>query len=244
MTRSRRIVLVTAAWLCAAAFLVPAAALAEEAGELKVKAFKVQHRSLMEAAELAEAVLSDEGSLRIRPKIKTLVVEDYENVLGKVQSLIGDFDIPPRNVQLTLNLIVGTDERAEQAGKLAPLLPPDVAQEVVDVVERLRKITKWSKYEVLGSRSVQGVEGGETIAQLSDDYRVVMEIDSVDEERKKVMIKRFALQKVRYAAQGQRYEDIFVSSVLTPLDRLNQLGVASGADASKALFLTLQAELR
>ncbi|ANM28655.1 hypothetical protein ABI59_02045 [Acidobacteria bacterium Mor1] len=230
--------------LVAVALCISGAVQAETPAEgLKVKAFKVEHRSLMEAAELAEAVLSEEGSLRIRPNIKTLVVEDYENVLGKVQSLIHDFDVPPRNVKLTLNLIVGTDERAEQDGRTT-LLGPDVAQEIVDAVERIRRLTKWSKYEIEGSRSVQGVEGGETIAQLSDDYRVVMQIDAVDEERQKLMIKRFALQKIRYSEQSERYEDIFVSSVITPLDRLNQLVVASGPDASKALFLTLQAELR
>ena len=236
---SRRSVALTC-WMLLMA-IAPIVTVAEE--ELGVKAFRVDHRPLIDAAELVDAVLSDKGTMSLRPRLKTIVVEDYRSVLTKVESLIRDFDAPPRNVQLTLNLIVGTDESKEQDGRtFTPSV--NIGAEIIDVMNKLEAITKWTKYEVQGSSSLQSVEGGTTMAVLSDEYRVEMAIDSVDEAAKRVYFKHFKLQKRVPTAEGDRYDDVYATSVISPLDRLNLMGVASGPDSSKALFLTLQAELR
>jgi len=49
------------------------------------RAFEVHHRSLADAAELVSELLSEEGTLALKPRMKILIVEDRRSVLDKVQ---------------------------------------------------------------------------------------------------------------------------------------------------------------
>ena len=215
----------------------------EGEGPILARAYKVHHRSLTDAAELVEPLLSEEGSLSLRPRLKTLVVEDRASVLDKVGPLLESFDLPPHAVEVTLTLFIGKDLSEGESGRLA--LPGDVSFEVLDVMEKIQKISKWKSYELLGSRSVSGVEGGRVTATLSDEYRIVLEIGAVDETRSKVTFKTLSVQKViPTAAGGVRYEDVYTVAMVSPLGRLKLVGAASGPDSHQALFLSLRAELR
>jgi len=168
---------------------------------------------------------------------------DRVSVLDQVGTLLESFDLPPRNVELTLTLFMGTDRSREGAGKLA--VTPFVSDEVIDAMEKIKVLMKWNSYEVLGSRSITGIEGGKVTATLSDDYRVAFEVDSVMESRDKVRFKSFSVQKIIRTADGaNRYQDIYTADMVSPLGRLYLVGAASAPESDKALFLTLRTELR
>jgi hypothetical protein len=210
---------------------------------IEARAFPVRHRPLADAAELVSAVLSAEGSLSLQPRLGTLVVEDRASILTRVAGLLESFDIPPRNVEVTLTLFLGTDRREEQAGRHAPRV--SVSEEVRGVMETLGDFTRWTAYEPLGSRSITGVEGGHVSAMLSDDYRVVFDIAAVEESHGTVSFKNFTLQRmVRTASGSVRYDDVLTADVSLPLGGVHSVGAASGPDSKTALFLTLQARPR
>ncbi len=229
--------------------LVPAALLGGPAAAgdtdepVLARVFEVRHRPLADAAELVGTLLSEDGKVSLQPRLKTLVVEDRASVLDRVESLLESFDLPPRNIELTLTLFMGTDRSREEAGRLA--VPPFVSDEVVEAMEKIRVLMKWNSYEVLGSRSVNGIEGGKVSATLSDDYRVVFEVDSVNESQRKVRFRSFSVQKIIRTADGTvRHQDIYTADMVSPLGRLYLVGAASAPEADKALFLTLRTELR
>jgi hypothetical protein len=175
--------------------------------------------------------------------LNTLVVQDRESVLDRVAALLERFDLPPRNVELTLALFLGTDRREELKEPGTP--DGSLSQEVRGVMEAISNFTKWTDYEPLGSRSVTGVEGGQTTANLSDDYRVIFVVESVHEGQQAVKIRNFSLQRVRREEDGtQRYVELYTSDMVLPVGRLQVVGAAAGADAKRALFLTLQAQAR
>ncbi len=210
---------------------------------IDARAFKVRHRALADAAQLVGSILSPDGSVSVQPRIGTLVVEDKVSVLDRVGGLLASFDLPPRNVEITLTLFLGTDRRDEQAGRHAPRV--GVSEEVRGVMETLGDFTKWTAYEPLGSRSVTGIEGGRVTTQLSEDYRVVFEIASVQDAQQRITFRNFSLQRViRTADGGVRYEDVYTADVSLPTGGVHSVGAASGPNSKKALFLTLQARPR
>jgi hypothetical protein len=240
---TRGFTLLSALILLLLATPIVAAEAEREDDPIMARAFKVRHLPLTDAAELVEPVLSDDGEVSMQRRLRTLVVVDRVSVLDRVGPLIESSDLPPQNVELTFTLILGSDDSGAEAGRILSL--PDVSKSVVDVAEKLIEFTKWKRLELLGSRSVQGVEGGEVTASLSDDYRVVFEIASVDVAQGKVRLKDFAVQKVVPLADGGvRYDDVYAMDVVSRIGKLNTLGASSGPEASKALFLTLQAEVR
>jgi hypothetical protein len=247
-TRRALVVAVLAGTLLAAASSGPAPASAAETGAAReepivARAYEVRFRPLKDAADLLGSVLSADGSLTLQPKLRTIVVQDRAAVLDRVASLLQSFDLPPRNVEVTLSLFLGTDRRDEEAGRQAR--PLGLSREVRGVTETLGDVTKWNAYEPLGSRSVIGAEGAPVTANLSDDYRVTFEVESVTEPQGVITLRKVSLKRVSRGPDGaERVEDLVTTSIVIPSGRLLVVGAAKSPDSRKALFLTLQARPR
>jgi hypothetical protein len=232
-----RAVRATAAALAVAASLVGPVPIAGEDDPVLARAFEVRYRPPADAAELVEELLSDDGSLTIQPRLNVLVVSDRSSVLAKVESLLASFDLPPRQVDVTLSLFLGTKRRdgetsrTERSGSLIDLPP--------------LQFTKWTSYESLGSRSVNGIEGGEVTADLGPDFRVSFRVDTVDERQGVVRFSAVTLERVGRTAQGQEKIDKLLSAAgVVDVGKQYIFGAAAGPDADRALFLTLRASPR
>lgn len=204
---------------------------------VEVRAFEVRYRPLSEAADLVGSVLSPVGVLTLKPKLKLLVVEDRGIILSRVQSLLSEFDLPPRNVEVTLNLFLGT-MRPEG---------PDAARTRHGVIDLAPlQFTRWTSYESLGSRNVNGLEGEEVVTDISSDYRVVLTIDFVDERQGVVKFKSVSLLRRVPASDGgpERLQNLYSVSGLVDLDKQHIFGAARDPGANQALFLTLNARAR
>jgi hypothetical protein len=207
-------------------------------GELSAQAFVVHHRELADAAEIVEPILSTDGSLTLKPRLRTLVVQDRPDVLARVATLLGSFDLPPRNIEVVLSLFLGTAQgRAGQVPGAAGL-----SREVRGVLDAIGDFTKWTAYEPLGSRAVTAIEGGApVVAELSDDYRVVFTVDAILAEQREVTFERFSLQRRRIDAEGREtIQDLYTAGMSLPFERLQTVGAASDPGSNRALFLMLQ----
>jgi len=210
---------------------------------LRAKAFRVEFKPLSEAAELIGPLLTDQGSVLMRPGQKSLIVEDKESVLVRVGQVLESFDLPPRSVKVTFVLFLGRDirENASRPASTASVFSEDVNA----VIEALGDVTKWTSYEPLGSRSVRGQEGGRTVADLSSDYRVTFEIDTVTRRAGKETVKfdRIVLQRVGHDEEGKEtLEALYATAGTLKTGMLHVAGAASGPGADRAIFLTMQIE--
>src|SRR6185503_17185105 len=181
--------------LPAALLLCASLVRAQAADPIAVRAFEVRHRPLLEARTLIIPALSEEGTVTLRPQISRLVVRDHVSVLDEVAALLKSFDLPPRNVEVTLSLFLGSERR--EAGR--QLRPESFRKDVRGVTQTLGDFTKWTSHEPLGSQSVTGAEGSRVSVDLSEDYRVVFQVESVQDT---VRLKDLSLQKLIRTADG------------------------------------------
>ena len=224
------------------AIVVLAAALARaDEGGLSARAFAVKFKTLADAAEVVSPVLSPDATVTLQPRLKTLTIQDRPAVLDRVGKLLESFDVPPRSVDVTLSLFLGTDRRDQGAAKAAPAAP--LTRDVRGVAETLSDFTKWNAYEPLGARSVTGTEGGRVTVGLSDEYRVSYDIETVREQS--VKLSNFVLQRVSKGEDGrEKVQDVYATAVVLPVGRMLMLGAAQNPESKRALFLALQARPR
>jgi hypothetical protein len=210
---------------------------------IRARAFQVQYQPLVDAADVIDPLLSEEGTVTLRRRLSTLVVEDRGSVLERVEDLLESWDIPPSNVQITFSLFLGVDRRQEDPQ--APKADHGLSTEVRGVLDKLSNFTKWTSYEQLGSRSVTGTEGATVVADLSDEYRVVFVVESVHKTHGAVKFERLQLQRVSHGEDGvPSVEDLFTAGMVLPPGKLRLVGAASDPNSKRALFLALQARAR
>ena len=237
-SRGRLLAVLLAASLLGAGFVTPVCA---DDDSLEPRAFEIRFRSLDDAYEVISAVLSPDADVTFRPRLKTLVVQDRKAVLDRVATLLESYDVPPRNAEITISLVLGTDNREAEVGGGEVSL----STEVRGVLERVTNFTRWTGYEALGTRSVTGAEGSEVIADLSDEYRVVFVLEAVLVKQGMIKFERFALQRFVKAEDGTgSYKDLYVAGMTLQTDRVSLVGAAQGAASKTALFLAVQATLR
>lgn len=208
---------------------------------VSARAYEVKFKSLADAAELVAPLLTPQGTVTLQPRLKTLMVQDRVAVLDRVASLLQSFDVAPRNVEIAMSLFLGTDRREQEAGRIIP--PSSMTRDVRGIAETLGDFTKWNAYEPLGGRAVTGVEGGRVTVNLSDEYRVAYDIDTVRDQS--VKLTNFVLQRVTHGADGkEKVQDVYSAAVVLPVGRMLMLGAAQNPESKRALFLTLQARPR
>jgi hypothetical protein len=231
---------------CAALLVLSAApAMAQPSPRDRVtaRAFEIHYQPLLDAADVISPLLSEEGTVTLRPRLSVLVVEDRRAVLDRVADLLEDWDVPPPNVEITLSLFLGIDRRDEDPR--APQADHGLSQEVRGVLEKLSDFTKWTTYEPLGSRSVTGTEGDTIVANLSDEYRVVFVVESVHETHGAVKFERLQLQRITVEDDGtESVDELYTAGMVLPAGKLKLVGAASDPNSRRALFLALQTRPR
>lgn len=246
MRRTIAIALVGVAMCLAGAAPTRAAAESAATDALVTRSFEVRHRALSDAALLVNAILSSDGSLKLQPRLRSLEVEDLPEVLARVETALRAFDVPARNVEVTLTLLLGSDVR-EGAGATPPLGPREISREIRGVSEALGDFTKWTSYSLLGSQSVTGIEGRSLSARLSEDYRVTFEVESIQPATARapqgtITLSRLVLERIVRGEDGvERGEELYSTAIQLHVGKLLMVGAARSPESRRALFLTIKA---
>lgn len=201
--------------------------------------FTVRFKDVNDVYLLIEPLLSARGSVQMQPRLKTLAVTDDEETLRRVEAMIASYDLPPRNVEVALQLIL-----ASAAAK-----PPEtISPRIRGVIEKLNEIsTRWSDYRLLGTATVPCSEGEKTSVELGEDYRISFAVDYASEGQKLVRFKRFTLDRRERSAPAEGTDDRFTRVLDTALnlkeDKLYIFGASKLESSNRALFMTITASM-
>jgi hypothetical protein len=244
---SRRVIRLRHAVLFSAAVAAVLAALAApvawateqrapDADPIQARSYPVRFRPLADSAELVGAILSEQGEITLQPRLKTIVVRDHLSVLDQVGPLLESFDLPPRSVEVSVALALGTQS---ETGRTNPdeLHPQDRG------IWEVAPITGFTAFDPLGKRSIIGIEGSTVTTDLSEDYRVIFEVAWVDDDR--VGFKSFALLRVTRTAEGEeQVKNVYSADITVKAGRPILVGAAQAPNSKKALFFRLEANPR
>jgi type II/III secretion system protein len=203
---------------------------------LTTRLFVLKYRGADEAYILVSPYLSPRGSIRSQPHQRTLTVVDTPEVVRHVEELIAGFDLPPRTVEVAVQLILASSEKTSPA----PAPPP-----IRGVIERLNALnTRWSDYKLVGDARVLGTEGERSTLKVGEDYRVDFRIDPIDEASRVIRFKPFELARREATVEGaERYTPV-LNTVLNLRDsQLFIVGASKMERSNRALFMTITASM-
>lgn len=205
--------------------------------DLSIKVYTIKFKDVEDVVTLISPLLSDFGSLTVQPKLKTITVEDFTLNLNKIGEAIKGYDLPPKNVEVIINLIMAS-EKGEKHGS--------IAKEIRGVSETLSDFTKWTDYERIGSVVMTSVEGGESASTIGERYRVKFIIEYVNEIRRVIKFSQFLLEKRTMSEEGSQYGSLWKWETGPNLvdGKLLVVGAAKQPGSKKALFLTIQANIK
>jgi hypothetical protein len=214
----------------------PAKSAAESPSAVTARVFKIQFKDPSDVAQLVGQLLSDRGSVTFSPKLKTLTVQDRRDVLDRVRDVINSYDLPPRNVQLTVTLILAS--MGDQAAK------QPISREVRGIADSLLNLPQWTEYKTLGSSAISGSEGGKASVDIGD-FRIEFDIESVSESRGIIRLNPLVLQRAVKGADGAvNYRPVYRQTCNLTNDRLLTIGATKSESDSKAVFLAIRARIQ
>jgi len=210
--------------------------IAPGADGLVTRVFTLRYKSVDDAYLLVSPWLTPKGSLRAQPHQKTLTISDTPDGVKQAETLISGFDLPPRVVQVAVQLILASAEK----NAIVPTPPP-----IKGVVDRLNALsTRWTDYKLVGDARVLGTEGERGTLKVSDDYKVDFRIDQIADESRIIRFKPFELARREPAIEGQERYSPVLNTVLNLRDsQLFIVGASKMERSDRALFMTITASV-
>ncbi len=199
----------------------------------EARLFRLQYRSVDEAVALIRPLLSEDGAILVQPRRRALTVHDTPERLSRVEEFVAGWDVPPRNVRLTVQLIRA---RAVEGGAVR------LSQELRGIGEALKDVTRWTDYENVGSRSVTVSEGAGATLDI-EEFRIQLSLDAASAPGS-VRLKRFALERREsLSSGGERLRPIWDTVMNLKTDQLTVLGATRLEQSDKAILLTVTASM-
>jgi len=201
-------------------------ALAEEA--LITRAFTIKFRKLEEAAITVNRLLSDHGAVTIQPHIKTIVVQDYESNLKKIESVLASFDTPPPSVDFSIKLVL--------ANKFDPA--ESVGEEIKDI-GKVGEVLRFNHYSLLDDGAVTSEEGRTAAVNLANEYQISFITDSIQQSGI-IRLKNFELRKIKKGKGGKETVPPLLSMTLNLRNAETLvLGASQFENSNQALLIIL-----
>jgi hypothetical protein len=222
---------------------------------LLVKVFQIQYKRVDDVYLLVSPLLSERGSIFVRPAQKSIRVRDVEPVILRVENVIRRFDQVPKTVVIRFQLAKGLVEQPESAagkrpdfGDGRPVRPLESGAENPSQVFTgdFGNWMKWKRFENLGELQVRGIEGRKCKPAFfpKTPYRLEVVVGQVDKATGLVELERLTLEKKTLDKNGNiAYEPIISVAEIVYADRIRVFGATATEESRKAIFLAMQASV-
>lgn len=236
MTRLLQSLVIVAIAIALLAPAMPAA----PADALTSRTFKLNYRGVNDVVAMIQPMISERGSYAVEPRSRSVTVTDTADVLERVNDLITGYDLPPRGIDLVVQLMRAEEgSRDPEARENKPRrmgLPPAV----------IRDLTKWGVITPIGEASVSTAENETGTVAMGDEYRLRFSVGAVAPTVGVIRVERFVLERVQPAAPSKDAAPWapLMDLVLNLKDRQTTvLGATSSQDSRQALFVAVTASI-
>ncbi len=202
-------------------------------GGLVVRVLTPKFRTIEEMMTVVQPLLSDEGSILIQTRPKSLTVKDRESVIERIARAVAAADLPPRALGLSVSLLrAGPGHGSEKGRKETP--------QMAAVGERIKKLFSFESYAVIESVNFLGIEGNGAGFPMGKDFRLDFRLDrSLDNSTAR--LKDLVLSRLREEGKKPGWKDLLRTSINVPIGQPFVLGVGKDESATGALFLVFVA---
>jgi hypothetical protein len=201
---------------------------AAEAGKaLSVRTFQFKFKEADKAAAVIKSLVSTDGSMAIQPSTNSLVVTDHAENLKSITNTLAQYDLPARNVRLTVRLI--------GASRVDPSAVTATAEELKDVAAELSML-RFNFFEKLGDAEVQGKEGEPGMIDLGTGYKAEFKFGEYDPASDTIKLNDFRLEKL----QNDQLSQLYKASLNLKLGRTVIVG-AQKPQGQRALMIVVVA---
>jgi hypothetical protein len=170
----------------------------------------------------------------LQPKLRTIVVQDYEANLRQIEMAITGFDVPPPAAEVSVKLV-----RASRQAKETP-----VSEEIQNMA-RVGDVLKFNDYALLDSGRLECQEGELSELTLAKDYRLTFVADIIQEGSKIIRLKNFQLQKRKKDPAGKEvFAPLITVTVNLRESETLVLGASRFEDSDQALLVVLLGKVK
>jgi hypothetical protein len=208
-----------------------------------IRVFTLHYRRAEEVALLVRPLLTDDGSVILQPRLNTLTVRDTSAAVDKAAQAIASYDLPPRNVEISVTLLKASSE-PKQPGPGGPIDRRPVSEVIIGVGEQLKRRFNFKDYQRLDSVVVQGTEGDSVAYAIGGDYRLAFLVDPSGSESV-IRLKDLSLERIRKDEKGiETRREILKTSINVQAGHTYICGIGRDESASAALFVVFEPRFR
>ncbi len=192
--------------------------------------FVLRHQPVAEAVGLVYPLLTERGTVEVRPRGNTLVIRDGRSTVERVLQLLGDYDQPAQPLELELR-IVSAQPRSGSAE--APSGLPE------ELLARLRELLRYESYRLVARADLATAEGREVRRALGAGYFVDFRVGRLDADRR-IRLNGFRILR---GAAADEAKPLIHTNLNLRLDRPMVLGLARTESSDRALMVVLSCAL-
>lgn len=203
-----------------------------KAPALALHAHIFENQPAVEALSLVYPLLSDVGTVELKPKENTLVVRDTLAALNRIVPVLSRFDHPQRQVRLEVRIV---SARAETFS------PPGRSRLPKEHVDRLKDMLPYHSYEQLAGTMLEAREGEHVNYQLGNRFSLDFRLGTLIEGAR---VRLHDFQVFRGNSRGsQDLQRLIVTTLFLHLNQPVYLGLAPSENSKEALMVVVTAQV-
>ncbi len=197
---------------------------------LVVETYALSHQPVAEAAALVYPLLTERGTVEVRPRGNTLVIRDVRSAVDRILPLLDDYDQPAQTLELEIRIVSAQPRSGSQ--EPASELPEEL-------VARLRELLRYESYRQVARVELTTAEGREVERTLGGGYLVNFRVGRLDAARR-IRLNGFRILR---GASLEEAKPLIHTNLNLKLDRPMVLGLARTESSDRALMLVLNCAL-
>ncbi len=197
-------------------------------------AYRLEHQPAVEALPLVYPLLSEQGTVEVKPGENTLVIRDHQAAIDKVLLVLRRFDHPQRPVLIEIQVVRATAETFS---------PPPASQLPAALEAQLRELLPYHSYEMLAGTRLASREGEQVAYQLGERFGVYFRVGTLL-EGERLRLNGFQVRRTEKAgAAVGKNESLINTNLFLHLEQTLYLGLASDEASKEALMVVVTARL-